>query len=212
MDIQFLRKEYKLKKLNRSSLDSCPFKQFNIWWQEALSAEELEPNAMALATANPKNCRPSCRMVLMKSFNEKGILFFTNLESRKSTEIEANPQAEALFWWRALERQVRIEGNVEKASQKETEEYFSKRPRKSQLGSLASRQDTIIESRASLENELQKLEEQFKEKPIPVPAYWGGYWLIPQAFEFWQGREDRLHDRFRYLKTEEGWTIDRISP
>lgn len=215
MDIQSLRKEYRLKKLNRQSLDQSPFEQFNKWLLEALQVDVMEPNAMALATAD-QAARPSCRMVLMKHFDEKGLVFFTNLESQKADELRKNPHASALFWWKELERQVRIEGGIKSATEDEARQYFAKRPRKSQLGAWTSHQDAVVESRMILENEFKKMEDKFQGQEIPLPLFWGGFCIIPEVFEFWQGREDRLHDRFRYrkMREEEGesWLIERLSP
>ena len=211
MDIHSLRKEYRLKQLRRQSLDKNPFLQFKVWWEEARQAEVVEPNAFALATADRQG-RPSCRMVLLKYFGEEGMLFFTNLESRKAKELSENPVASALFWWKELERQVIIEGHVEMTSSDQTTAYFAKRPRKSQLGAWASHQDAIISSRLILEENFRKREKQFEGKEIPLPPYWGGFKLIPVQFEFWQGREDRLHDRFKYITKGNSWNLERVSP
>lgn len=211
MDLSELRQEYKLKKLSRKGLLDNPLLQFKRWFEESLECQLLEPNAFALATLNEKN-EPSCRMVLMKKFDERGILFFTNLESRKSKELLKFPKSSGLFWWKELERQVRFEGLSSRASDAEAAEYFKRRPHQSQLGAWASKQSEIISSRTRLEDQFKKMEKTFRGKEIPLPPFWGGFWIKPVRWEFWQGREDRLHDRFRYSKEDGIWKIERLSP
>ncbi|MBA2369288.1 MAG: pyridoxamine 5'-phosphate oxidase [Candidatus Protochlamydia sp.] len=211
LPFQILRKEYKLKRLERSSLDSDPFTQFKSWFEEACKAQVVEPNAMSLATASLEG-RPSCRIVLLKGIDQKGLLFFTNYESRKGKELNQNPYATLCFFWKELERQVIIEGPVEKISTQESELYFNSRPRGSKITAWLSRQSQFISNREDLEEEYQLLMEEYEEKNIPMPSYWGGYRLIPERFEFWQGRENRLHDRFQYLVRNNNWTISQLYP
>jgi len=211
MDISDLRKEYLLKDLHENNLLMDPIAQFQLWLEEAIHCKITEPNAMALATCNSEGI-PSCRLVLLKHFDQEGFIFFTNLESRKARELNANPYAAATFWWGELERQVRIEGKVEKAAREQAAAYFSKRPRNSQLGAWASRQSTVIPSRTVLEEQLHKYEEEFKDREIPLPHFWGGYKIIPSSIEFWQGRENRLSDRLIYILKDQSWEIKRLSP
>lgn len=212
MDLSQLRLEYKNRPLHRSHLHKDPFEQFKIWLNEALAAEEIEPNAMALATAN-KEGAPSCRHVLLKAVDEKGFIFFTNRNSRKAQQLQQNPQASASFWWRQLERQVCFEGPVEEVSEAIATQYFGKRPRTSRLAAWSSpKQSATISSRDTLEQEYRKMEETFKNREIAMPPFWTGFRIVPLRIEFWQGRESRLHDRFLYLKTDSGWMTERLSP
>lgn len=211
MDIQHLRLEYSSKPLTEDSLKTNPIEQFSIWFEEALKSTIIEPNALALATVSAKGF-PSCRMVLMKAFDISGIVFFSNIYSRKGIEISTNPTVSALFWWKELERQVRIEGRVEVLPAAEAASYFSKRPKLSQLGTRSSRQSEKIPSREYLEKEYHRLEELYKQDEIPAPQDWGGFRIIPHYYEFWQGRENRLHDRLCYVKTMDFWRIERLSP
>lgn len=206
-----MRKEYRLHRLDLPDLSPSPFDQFRKWFDEARKGQVLEPNAFALATATMKGI-PSCRTVLMKEFTEEGLLFFTNLESRKGQELALNPHAAATFWWKELERQVFIEGWVAPVDHSVAEKYFAKRPRGSQIGAWASHQDAQVNNRKELENSFEKMEKEYLNKPIPCPPYWGGFIIIPTSFEFWQGRENRLHDRIRYTFHHEAWAIKRISP
>lgn len=211
LDINYLRKEYHNKPLDIKDVCSDPFEQFNLWFTEAQQAQVIEPNAMILATASAEAI-PSARTVLLKQV-DWGFLFFTNYGSRKAHELMENPRASLIFLWKELERQAIIEGHVEKASREESIEYFKKRPRKSQLGAWASNQDKILSSRQELEKAYREIEYSFENKEIPTPHYWGGFRVIPHRFEFWQGRENRLHDRLCYTQKEEGiWQIDRLSP
>jgi pyridoxamine 5'-phosphate oxidase len=210
-DLARVRKEYSRHSLNESDVDLNPFVQFNVWFQQASTAQLPEPNAMVLATATPDG-KPSARMVLLKEYSERGFVFFTNYEGRKSSELLQNPHAALLFFWAELERQVRIEGAVEKTSRQESEEYFKTRPMESRLGAWASRQSSVIPSRSDLEQKVSDLKERYAGQEIPLPPFWGGFRLQPYAFEFWQGRESRLHDRIRYMLEGGVWVIERLSP
>lgn len=206
-----MRKEYRLHRLDLADLSANPFEQFHKWFDEARKGQVMEPNGFALATATSKGI-PSCRIVLMKEFTEEGLLFFTNLESRKSQELLLNPHATAAFWWKELERQAFIEGWVQQVEQGLVDKYFAKRPRGSQLSAWASHQGTPVTNRQELEKSYTKWEKEYHNKEIAPPPYWGGFRIIPTAFEFWQGRENRLHDRFRYAFHHDAWSIKRISP
>ncbi len=205
-----LRLNYEQDQLLESRINKDPFVQFKLWFDLILKANITEPNAMTIATAT-KNGIPSARMVLLKEFDETGFTFFTNYESRKGKNLLENPFAALLFWWREFERQVRIEGKIVQISRKESEEYFNLRPLKSRYGALTSNQSEAVESREVLEKRFAELEKQFGENP-PTPENWGGYKLIPNKFEFWQGRRDRLHDRICYEKDKDDWTIYRLQP
>jgi len=178
---------------------------------EAISSNLLEPNAMILATAN-KDGAPSARTVLLKGFDERGFVFYTNYESAKAKNLSENPIASLLFFWAELERQARIEGKVEQVSKADSEEYFRSRPRESQLGAWASKQSSVIASREVLEKKFEEMRKKFEGKEIPLPPFWGGYRVIPQSIEFWQGRESRLHDRICYSFENGKWKIERLSP
>jgi pyridoxamine 5'-phosphate oxidase len=207
-----LRKDYALQSLNEADVDPNPFKQFQFWFDQAVAAQLPEPNAMTLATATC-NAVPDARVVLLKGFDERGFVLYTNYESRKGQELAENPQATLVFWWAELERQVRISGAVEKVSAAESDEYFHSRPIGSQLGAWTSNQSQVISDRSVLEHRLQELTDQYQGQEIPRPPHWGGYRVIPREIEFWQGRKSRLHDRLRYRKLEAGgWQIDRLSP
>ena len=209
-ELKNLRLNYERDQLLESNIGSNPFIQFKFWFDLVLKANITEPNAMTIATAT-KNGIPSVRMVLLKGFDDTGFTFFTNYGSRKGKELLENPFASILFWWREFERQVRIEGKIEKISRKESEEYFNLRPLKSRYGALSSNQSEIVENREVLEKRFLDLEKQFGENP-PTPENWGGYKLIPNKFEFWQGRRDRLHDRICYEKVKDDWKIYRLQP
>lgn len=211
MDLSNFRKEYTLKSLHKADLDSDPIRQFEIWFKEAGIANIYESNAMALSTVG-KNGLPSSRMVLLKHFDQDGFIFFTDHSSRKAHQLHKNPFASALFFWKELERQVHIEGSVVKVPFEISTVYFQKRPRNSQLAAWASQQDTSLSSRSALEENFAKFEAQFKDKEIPTPDSWVGYRICPNRMEFWQGRENRLHDRFLYLKQQQGWSLERLSP
>lgn len=207
-----LRKDYRRQTLDRIDLSPDPIQQFERWWQEVLAAQIPEPNGMTLATATPEG-RPSARIVLLKGFDARGFVFYSNGLSRKGQEIEVNPQAALVFWWEPLERQVRIEGAIGRIDPQESDAYFHSRPRSSQLGAWASEQSQVIEGRQGLETRLQDLEDRYGDgERVPRPPHWGGFRLVPDRIEFWQGRPSRLHDRLCYLKQSEGWSIVRLSP
>ena len=212
MSLSNLRREYSLAGLRETDLDPSPFRQFDHWFQQALTAGLPEPNAMTLATATPDG-RPSARIVLLKGCDERGFVFFTNYESPKGRELSANPQAALVCYWAELERQVRISGRVSRVSARESTDYFQSRPIGSQLGAWVSRQSQVVSGRAVLEERLEALQQEYHDKPIPLPPYWGGYCVAPDSIEFWQGRPNRLHDRLCYTRQAEGqWLIERLSP
>ena len=206
------RWEHQDRPLRRRDLAEDPLEQFLRWYREAEEANLRYPNAMAVATATADG-KPSVRMVLLRQVDERGFVFYTNLESRKGREIAENPRAALLFYWEPLERQVRIEGRVELGSPEEADEYFATRPYGSQVSAWASRQSEPIASRAELERRHEEFAARYPEGAVPRPPYWGGYRVVPDAYEFWQGRADRLHDRFRYERRPDGsWTIVRLQP
>lgn len=211
MDLFDLRKEYRNGTLDESSVQENPVKQFEKWFEEACASKLNEPNAMVISTVGLDG-RPSSRVVLLKSFDAQGFVFFTNYESRKGKELEQNPFASLLFFWQELERQVRIEGRAERISRAESMAYYFSRPVNSRLGAWASMQSAVIDGRRLLEKKWEEMKARFEGKEIPLPDFWGGYRIVPDAFEFWQGRESRLHDRIAYKKSENGWTIARLSP
>jgi pyridoxamine 5'-phosphate oxidase len=208
-----LRREYARERLDESSVGPDPIAQFGHWFEEALKAEVMEPNAMSLATASADGA-PSARVVLLKGYDERGFVFFTDYRSRKSEELEANPRAALVFYWAELDRQVRITGGVSLTTHEESERYFKTRPLGSQLGAWASHQSSVIPGRAALEADLREIEERFGDGDVPLPAHWGGYRVVPDTIEFWQGRENRLHDRIRYVRVAggKGWKVERLSP
>ncbi|MGI0494708.1 pyridoxamine 5'-phosphate oxidase [Alkalinema pantanalense CENA528] len=215
LEISDLRKDYTFQALNEADVSPNPFEQFRIWFDQALAAQLLEPNAMTIATASPEGI-PSARIVLLKGFDERGFVFFTNYNSHKGQELQANPHAAIVFLWRELERQVRIQGTVEKVEATESDAYFYSRPLGSRLGAWASDQSAVIPDRNILEDKLIQLEASYPDGEIPRPDHWGGFRVKPTVMEFWQGRSNRLHDRLRYQKVgdqgSEIWQIDRLAP
>lgn len=205
-------KQYGISELLEKDVDANPFTQFEVWYEDANNAGFVHPDAFSMATSTSEGI-PSVRMLLLKGFDEAGFVFYTNSESKKGAELNENPRAAMCFWWDKLERQVRIEGDIERVSDEEAEGYFHSRPRGSQIGAWASRQSSVIENREYLDNLFRKFEEQYGSADIPKPPYWNGYLLVPAEIEFWQGRPNRLHDRLRYRKSENGvWIIERLSP
>jgi pyridoxamine 5'-phosphate oxidase len=207
-----LRKEYTRAGLKESEADPNPIEQFRTWFDEVLTSNLHEPNAMVLATATVDG-RPSARVVLLKGFDERGFVFYTNYEGRKGEELEANPHCALLFYWGELERQVRVEGRVRRVPDKESDAYFAGRPRGSQLGAWASEQSRPVGDRGALEHRLRELEAAYEGRDVPRPPFWGGYRVEPETIEFWQGRENRVHDRLVYRRSEDGgWRRGRLQP
>ena len=206
-----MRREYTRAALAEADVDADPVAQFRRWFEQAEAAGLLEPTAMTLATATPDG-RPSARMVLLRGFDERGFCFYTNYESRKGVELAANPRAALVFWWAELERQVRIEGRVERTSRAESEAYFHSRPPGSQLSAAASPQSRVITDRAMLERRVAELATGAPDGPVPLPDFWGGYRLTHEVVEFWQGRPNRLHDRLRYRRADAAWKLERLAP
>jgi pyridoxamine 5'-phosphate oxidase len=211
-DLTGLRNEYAAHGLRRADLHSDPLQQFSAWFAAALAADIRDANAMSLATATPEG-KPSVRIVLLKGFDERGFAFFTNYDSQKGRELEANPYAALVFYWVQLERQVRISGAVERTSREDSAVYFHSRPVGSRLGAWASKQSEVIDARQVLEARLTEMTERFEKGDVQLPPHWGGYRVKPDSIEFWQGRPNRLHDRFRYSRQADGtWLIDRLAP
>ena len=206
-----LRRNYALRGLSENDVDVNPFKQFQAWFSDALAAPLIEPNAMVLATAT-RDGRPSARAVLLKGFDERGFVFYTNYESRKGQELAENSWAAVVFLWEELERQIRIEGQIEKCTVEESDTYFRSRPLGSRLSATLSHQSQVISSREVLEHRLQELIAENTNGDVPRPANWGGYRLKPTSIEFWQGRPNRLHDRLRYRLDDGKWVLERLSP
>lgn len=209
--IEALRREYSHRTLSEDEVAESPVEQFAIWFRQALAADLPDANAMTLATASASG-EPSARIILLKGFDESGFRFYTNYKSRKGRELTENPHASLCFYWAELERQVRIEGTVEKMSQEDSAKYFSKRPRLSQLGAWASSQSKRVQSRETLEKNFEEMKARFEGEEIPLPDFWGGFELAPHHIEFWQGRPSRLHDRIVYEKEDGEWKIKRLSP
>jgi pyridoxamine 5'-phosphate oxidase len=213
MNIADLRKDYALKSLDEKDVLPDPFAQFSVWMNEALSAKLPEPTAMTLATAAPVagGHQPTARIVLLKGVDPRGFMFFTNYTSRKGREMAANPLAGLLFFWVELEREVRIDGRIEKVAAAESDEYFASRPLLSRIGAHASPQSQVLRDRAELEARFEQKGREFGEN-VPRPEHWGGYRLVPEEIEFWQGRRSRLHDRLRYRKVDGRWMVERLAP
>ena len=210
MKIADIRSDYALKRLDENDVDADPFRQFHAWLAEALGAQVPEPTAMTLATVDEEG-NPSARIMLLKALDERGFVFYTNYESRKGHELAARPRAALTFFWKELQRQVRIEGRVEKVSAAESDEYFAIRPLGSRIGAWASTQSAVIASRPWLEARVKAAEAQYGDNP-PRPPHWGGYRVLPDWLEFWQGRQSRLHDRLAYTREASGWKLERLSP
>lgn len=212
MNVSNLRRSATGFALDREDLHDDPIVQFEDWFRHACATVPMEPNAVSIATVDSDN-RPSIRTVLLKYFDEKGFVFFTNYESEKAIHIDANPNVAMLFFWSDAARQVKIRGTAERIPAAETLKYFVSRPRGSQIGAWVSAQSSIISARALLETKFQEVKEKFRNKEVPLPSFWGGYRVIPQEIEFWQGRRNRLHDRFQYTRQDDGtWKIERLAP
>jgi len=209
--IALLRREYASQSLHKADLSADPFKQFQAWFDEALHSDLAEPNAMTLSTAGAKG-DVSSRTVLLKDVDDGGFIFFTNYASRKGRDLEANPQAALLFFWVELQRQVMVQGRVEKTSREHSATYFHRRPFEAQVGAWASSQSDVITSRAHLEERYIALDKQYREQEVPLPECWGGYRVIPDQVEFWQGRLNRLHDRLVFRREGNAWIVERLSP
>lgn len=211
MSLADLRKDYQLASLSETDVANDPIQQFSLWFEQALKADVAEANAMSLSTVNPAG-RPSSRIVLIKEFDQRGFTWFTNYDSNKGNELAVNPHAALLFFWSTLERQVRIEGRIEKISAEENDQYFHSRPLGSRQSAYASQQSRPIASRHLLEDQLNAVISEFSDHP-PRPEHWGGYRLVPDRIEFWQGRSSRLHDRIVYTRQQDGqWVIERLQP
>lgn len=212
VQLEEMRRNYAARSLDLPDLDANPFAQFDHWMREAIETQVIEPNAMTLATADVSG-RPAVRTVLLKGFDERGFVFYSNYESAKARDLAANSKVALLFPWLALERQVSAMGSAQKISAAESLKYFLSRPRESQIGAWASRQSEVISTRALLETKFAEMKARFANGGIPLPDQWGGYRVTPQSFEFWQGRPNRLHDRFKYTLQEDGsWAIARLMP
>ncbi len=212
MNVSDLRRSATGFALERDDLDDDPIEQFEEWFRYACETIPMDPNACSIATVDSQG-RPSSRTVLLKYFDESGFVFFSNYGSEKAKHIESNPHVALLFFWSEAARQVKIRGTAEKIPTTETLKYFATRPRGSQIGAWVSAQSSVISSRALLETEFRRLKDKFRNKEVPLPSFWGGYRVVPQEIEFWQGRRNRLHDRFRYTREDDGrWSIARLAP
>ncbi len=210
-NLQNDRREYGKRELREEMLLSNPFAQFEVWLKEALETELLDPTAMVLATVDEEN-RPDTRVVLLKQFDQHGLVFFTHYQSPKAIQAEKIGMVALNFYWSKLARQIRIRGSIEKISQEESQAYFSSRSRESQLCAVASQQSATLISREDLEKRMQEIDQHYQDKPIPCPDYWGGYRVLPIEFEFFQGRDNRVHDRIHYAQKQDRWEIKRLSP
>ena len=211
MDLESFRREYLFGGLHRKDLQEDPIEQFSLWMQQSLDLEISDPTAMTLSTV-ASNGQPSQRIVLLKNFDERGFVFYTNYESRKAKELIGNPKVSLLFPWNQIDRQIKICGEAQKLSTKESRDYFVSRPKGSQIAAIASKQSSVIGSRAALMDEFEALNREYKDEEPPFPDFWGGYRVQASEIEFWQGGADRLHDRFRYLRDDQSWRIDRLAP
>jgi pyridoxamine 5'-phosphate oxidase len=211
LNLADLRREYTKNGLLESDVDKDPFRQFSTWFDQATKSGILEPNAMSHASVSPDG-QPSIRIVLLKGVDEKGFIFFTNYESRKGKDMVSNPKSSLLFFWGELERQIRIEGVIEKIDKLQSKAYFDSRPEGSRIGAWSSNQSEVVISRDFLEKRYEENMAAFAGKEIPMPDYWGGYRLVPNMIEFWQGRGSRMHDRIRYRLLDGSWVVDRLSP
>ena len=210
--IAALREDYRAKTLEINDINSNPFLQFKNWFQEALNSSVKEANAMTIATVDAEG-KPSARIILLKGFDENGFIFYTNYDSKKGQDLAANPHIAAVFLWKDLERQIRIEGKAKKITKAASLQYFQSRPKGSQIGAWASPQSQVIPDRSILENNVVALKEKYKDADnLPIPNHWGGYVIVPTLIEFWQGRSSRLHDRIRYKLKGENWIIERLAP
>jgi pyridoxamine 5'-phosphate oxidase len=211
VDAAKLRREYTRAGLDAASMDPDPIVQFEAWFEKVVEANLHEPNAMTLATVSGEG-RPSARTVLLKGYDGRGFVFYTNYEGRKARELEANPACALLFYWGELERQVRVEGRASRLPGRESDAYFASRPRGSRLGAWASEQSWPVRDRSVLEERIRALEAEYEDREIPRPPFWGGYRVEPETIEFWQGRENRLHDRISYRREEGAWRLERLQP
>ena len=206
-----IRKDYMLQTLEEAQVLPNPIQQFDLWWKQTIASEIMEPNAMTICTTDI-NGKPQGRIVLLKGYDEHGFVFFTNYHSHKGGQLAAAPYATLVFFWKELERQVRISGNVVKVSDQESDDYFASRPIKSQIGAWVSEQSRLVETRNVLETRMEALEDQYAHEQVPRPPHWGGYRVVPESLEFWQGRHSRLHDRILYTKELHNWKIQRLAP
>lgn len=211
MDVSDLRRSVVDRALRRDALEADPFRQFEIWFKAACELDIPDPNAMSMTSVDDRQ-RPYSRTVLLKSFDMRGFVFYTNYESRKARHLADNPEVALLFFWRELGQQIGIRGTAEKLSAADSLKYFASRPRGSQLGAWVSPQSSVIDSRALLKARLEEMKRKFGEGKIPLPSFWGGYRIVPRELEFWQGRDDRLHDRFMYTRSGNDWKLERLAP